>query len=166
MTKQSTFVLSKKFVESTPRPWLSPLRRRLFRRSSSSSNNKADKPKVEQRFYQRLLTALSTRHDNNTESNSTSRLVVVSPDLLGSGSACNPTTTMSSDGQELQHYNKLPLLNISDWTDQIVDLMAKTEKSANIDRWCIVANGGCSPIALQVAQRSVEGTVSFHKKVS
>jgi hypothetical protein len=108
-------------------------------------------------FYQRLLTALSTRHD--TES-STPRLVVVSPDLLGSGSAGNPTM---SDGQELQ---KLPLLNISDWTDQIVDLMAKTEKSANVDRWCVVANGGCSPIALQVAQRSVEGTVSFHKKVS
>jgi hypothetical protein len=108
-------------------------------------------------FHQRLTDAVSSRHDNER---APCHLVVVSPDLLGSGSACNPK---SNDGQELQ---RLPLLNVSDWTDQIDDLMERTENLNEIDRWCVVANGGCSPIALQVAQRSVERTASFQKNVT
>jgi hypothetical protein len=113
-------------------------------------------------FHQRLLSALATRLD--TKGSSTCRLVIISPDLLGSGSACNVTS--SDDDQEL---DQLPLLNVSDWTDQIVDLMAKTEQEKKIDNWCVVANGGCSPIALQVAaKRSVDGGTAkpFQKAVS
>jgi len=111
-------------------------------------------------FYRRLLDALSERHRDGVNS-SCRRLVILSPDLLGSGSGCNPIT--SDDGLELK---KLPLLNVSDWTGQLENLMAKTEESTDIDRWCIVTNGGCSPIALQVAQRSVEATASFRKNVT
>ena len=110
-------------------------------------------------FYHRLLNSLA-----KNKTSSSCRLVIVSPDLLGSGSACNPTTTISNNnGQQQERKQHLPLLNISDWSDQLEDLMTKIEEesSSSIDRWCLVANGGCSPIAIQVAQRSVQGSASF-----
>jgi hypothetical protein len=109
-------------------------------------------------FFNRLLDALSTRHGDTTKS-----LVLVVPDLLGSGSACNPTLR-NNGAHELK---RLPLLNISDWSDQVVHLMAGVEQEhPEIDNWCIVANGGCSPIALQVAQRFIEGTSPSQQVVS
>jgi len=66
----------------------------------------------------------------------------VVPDLLGSGSACNATAT------------NFPLFAVSDWVDQVQELMLSVEAadtSGGIDQWCVVANGGCSPIALQLA---------------
>ena len=94
-------------------------------------------------YYQRLITSLIARQAKIGE-----RLVVVVPDLLGSGSACNATA-----GSEV--VQKFPLFNISDWTDQLEDLMSSveiaSESSNGIDRWCVVTNGGCSPIALQLA---------------
>ena len=53
-----------------------------------------------------------------------------------------------------------PLLNISDWSEQVLDLMMHTANSEVIDEWVVVANGGCSPIALQVAARTNLTTVS------
>ena len=35
--------------------------------------------------------------------------------------------------------------------------MKDLEQKDDIDQWCIIANGGCSPIALQIAERSVGG---------
>jgi hypothetical protein len=35
--------------------------------------------------------------------------------------------------------------------------MKGLEQEDDIDQWCIIANGGCSPIALQIAERSVGG---------
>ena len=98
-------------------------------------------------YYQRLVSSLIAKQVNAGE-----HLVVVVPDLLGSGSACNATA-----GTEI--VNKFPLFNISDWTDQVEALMSSVEAAAknsyggNIDEWCVVANGGCSPIALQLAER-------------
>lgn len=112
-------------------------------------------------FYERLLNSL---HDNP---NRPDRLLILSPDLLGSGSACDPSIS------GLEGYIKhLPLLNISDWSDQLIDLMAKNQVSSTgdpggpIDRWCVIANGGCSPIALQAAARSLDESCPLSKPVS
>jgi hypothetical protein len=124
-------------------------------------------------------TTVTTTANNNN--NNGQRFVIVAPDLLGCGSACQPTivttttttsattTTVRSNTtmpeQVTQICTTLPLMNISDWTDQIVHLMADVEhkrqdsRSSTIERWCIVANGGMAPIALQVGQRWVEKVV-------
>ena len=111
-------------------------------------------------FYKRLINAMAVSEYAPEQSH----LMVVCPDLLGSGSASNPAIPSAPELEK----RPLPLLNISDWTDQLVDLMAKTEQCSlnRIDEWCVVANGGCSPIALQVAQRSVEGKAPFQQPVS
>ena len=98
-------------------------------------------------YYQRLVSSLVAKQAKVGE-----RLVVVVPDLLGSGSACNATV-----GTEV--VKAFPLFNISDWTGQVETLMSSVEATSetkygvNIDQWCVVANGGCSPIALQLAER-------------
>jgi hypothetical protein len=101
-------------------------------------------------FYERLLLAFSSLPTRSK------RYIIISPDLLGSGSGCDPIISFS-DGPSTAKYPHM--LNISDWTDQLLDLMARNEKVDNvtvIDRWCVIANGGCSPIALQVAARSLD----------
>lgn len=96
------------------------------------------------------------------------RYVLISPDLLGSGSACDPNVSLAEGTQAAKY---LPLLNISDWADQLIDLMASneeltTEQRATIDRWCVVANGGCSPIALQVAEKSMQPNCFLKQPIS
>ena len=110
-------------------------------------------------YYDRLLE--SPEKDNNDRP---TRLVFLVPDLLGSGSASAP---IASDGSDML---QLPLLKVSDWANQMQDLMADYEarsesKGHPIGQWTVVANGGCSPIALEVAQSSVEGTAPFTAKV-
>jgi hypothetical protein len=101
-------------------------------------------------FYNRLIRHLHARYGQK----SSRSYIVVVPDLVGSGSACNP----SWNGKEM---SKLPLFNTSDWSDQMVQLMAEVQTSKpEIQSWCVVANGGCSPIALQVAKRSVENNTA------
>jgi hypothetical protein len=110
-------------------------------------------------FYERLLNAFSSNADRSD------RLLIISPDLLGSGSACDPA--ISNSDQSIPKH--LPLLNISDWTAQLIDLMVESEASQaehTIDRWCIVANGGCSPIALQVAEKASDPSCPLTKPVS
>jgi hypothetical protein len=103
-------------------------------------------------FYNRLIQHLHARYGQK----SSHSYIVVVPDLVGSGSACNPTR----NGNEM---SKLPLFNISDWSDQIVHLMAEVQTTKpEIQSWCLVANGGCSPIALQVAKRSVENSTAVN----
>eukprot|EP00536_Pseudo-nitzschia_multiseries_P007894 jgi/Psemu1/287433/fgenesh1_pg.191_\ len=125
-------------------------------------------------YYQRLVHSLVTKHasiamdgtkiqDDNNQQRNNHRVIVVVPDLLGSGSACNATvskatmkendgqTTSNGKGEEMA--KTFPLFNISDWTDQLEALMSSMENASEIDQWCVVANGGCSPIALQLAER-------------
>jgi hypothetical protein len=137
-------------------------------------------------FYQRLISSLikkytttTTTHQTDNESTiKNERLVIVVPDLLGSGSACNATTTTTTTTatatattttllDDIYHHqdqvvHKFPLFNISDWTEQIQDLMLSIEEkeyddktsmhtTTSIDQWCVITNGGCSPIALQIA---------------
>jgi hypothetical protein len=100
--------------------------------------------------------------------NSRLRYIVAVPDLLGSATACNATltpiftTTNPTDNENdptattTTVRDAFPLFNISDWTDQILNLMQQMEVDyPHIHKWAIVANGGCSPIALQVAARSL-----------
>lgn len=113
-------------------------------------------------FYERLLKAFSV------STNVFNNLLILSPDLLGSGSACNPQWSSVSDLSFPKH---LPLLNISDWTDQVIHLMTQTEMASidgtvGVDRWCVIANGGCSPIALQVAQRALDLDCPLAKPVT
>ena len=121
-------------------------------------------------FYQRLFAALNAHnYDDGNSSNAgrNTEFVVLAPDLIGSGTATNITATIEDDSSSTPSNDKknqpqhLPLLNISDWTDQLMDLMAKTESDyPHLNNWCIVANGGCSPIALQVAAKSKEDNSS------
>jgi hypothetical protein len=107
-------------------------------------------------FYNRLIRQLQARYDQK----SSHSYIVVVPDLVGSGSACNPTW----NGNEMI---KLPLFNVSDWSDQMVHIMTEVQTTKpEIQSWCLVANGGCAPIALQVAKRSVENTSTDAVNVS
>ena len=69
-------------------------------------------------FYDRLLCSLRKQYDDSNDgetiSSSQQSLLFLVPDLLGSGSGCRPLA--AEDGSE---FNKLPLLNISDWSDQL-----------------------------------------------
>ena len=95
-------------------------------------------------FYHRLFHAFANHSISSTSPLSQQRLLFVAPDLIGSGGATNPTTESSRKLPRV-----LPLFNISDWTHQLLHVME--EHDNEVDCWCIVANGGCSPIALQIA---------------
>eukprot|EP00980_Cylindrotheca_fusiformis_P020680 scaffold7719_cov95-Cylindrotheca_fusiformis.AAC.2 len=105
------------------------------------------------RLYQAFFASQSTAASRPS-------LYLITPDLLGNGDAvCQQPPSKTRP--------PIPLFNISDWSDQIVTLMTKMEDQyEDINKWCVVANGGCSPIALQVAQRSVEGTAPFQRPVT
>lgn len=84
------------------------------------------------------------------------KIIFLAPDLLGCGSACNP---MKIEGTEQINVKKLPILFPADWAEQLVDFMTQYE-SINADTladnntsWCVVANGGCVPIALEIGKR-------------
>ncbi len=110
-------------------------------------------------YYNRLFAFFLQERCNNNDNSmmEDQRLVILAPDLLGSATACCPTDIAS--GTVIT--NKLPLLNITDWSGQILHLMSEyetkcrsEERGYTVDNWCIVANGGCSPIALHVAASS------------
>jgi len=111
-------------------------------------------------YYDRLMLALDEKYGGGDR-----RYVFISPDLLGSGSACSP---IIESGEEIE---KLPLLTIRDWSEQLEELMADYEAKSTseghvVENWCVVANGGCSPIALKVAEHAAELTVPFEGKVT
>ena len=106
-------------------------------------------------YYDRLLKSLRDRCGDMGH-----RFVFLVPDLLGSATASGPTDDIGGTIPEL------PLLNITDWTSQIAHLMAEHEAKSEaggcpVGSWGIVANGGCSPMALQVAASSSSGTAPF-----
>eukprot|EP00985_Skeletonema_marinoi_P034814 scaffold44959_cov124-Skeletonema_marinoi.AAC.1 len=111
-------------------------------------------------YYDRLLKSLAN------EDVQSSRLVFISADLLGSFTASSPIG--SDSGQELK---KFPLLNITDWAEQLEHLMSEYERKSckeghEIRNWAIVANGGCAPIALKVTQSAVEKSAPFEKDLT
>lgn len=111
-------------------------------------------------YYDRLFASLLKEKysSNNTAvAGDDRRLVILAPDLLGSATACSPIDIATNTPITKQ----LPLLNITDWSTQILHLMSEYETKCEfeereyaIDNWSIVANGGCSPIALLVAASS------------
>eukprot|EP00986_Skeletonema_menzelii_P020060 scaffold29997_cov171-Skeletonema_menzelii.AAC.6 len=115
-------------------------------------------------YYDRLLNSLADANNNNVQQGG--RMVFISPDLLGSYTASSPIR--SDSGQELK---KFPLLNITDWAEQLGHLMSEYEQKSceegyEIRNWAIVANGGCAPIALKVAQSAVEKSAPFEKDLT
>jgi hypothetical protein len=112
-------------------------------------------------YYDRLLNSLADAHANVQ-----GRMAFISPDLVGSYTASSPIR--SDNGQELKRF---PLLNITDWAEQLEHLMSEYEKKScnegyEISNWAIVANGGCAPIALKVAQSAVEKSAPFEKDLT
>ena len=116
-------------------------------------------------FYNRILESIYEQYHSHEEGFSNQNYVVVVPDLLGSGTACNPLLVDKSetDGGVKQ----LPLLTVHDWTSQLNQLMANLESDfPRIDHWCVVANGGCSPIALQIAATEPMRSSLFRQPVT
>lgn len=107
-------------------------------------------------YHDRLLKSLA---DDFAEHES--RVIFLSPDLLGSYTACSPVEV--ANGRVLQ---KFPLLNITDWSDQLQHLMSEYENKCEISTWSIVANGGCAPIALKVAQSAIDKSAPFKKALT
>jgi len=106
-------------------------------------------------YHDRLLSSLRERYGDIQH-----RLVFLSPDLLGSATASGP---MDERGDPIL---TVPLLNITDWTDQVTRLMAECEIESEgaghvVGSWTVIANGGCSPIALKVASDSVRKVAPF-----
>lgn len=101
-------------------------------------------------FYNRLLQALYKKRSEMK--NDARRVVVLAPDLLACGSASNPIVVV--DDSEQEAIQKLPLFNVTDWSSQMQQFMASYEQEqSHVDiNWCIVSNGGCVPIALDIAQ--------------
>ncbi len=144
-------------------------------------------------YYDRLLSEippLIETVENDAGPGPERELIFLAPDLLGCGTACNPsvitldTKEASNDSgvdhdhdhdHDTIHLKKLPLLRVDDWADQLVDLMVKYElelkgkRNSNDGRqqrveeynWCIVSNGGCVPIALEIGQRYAKGQLQL-----
>ena len=138
-------------------------------------------------YYGRLLISLREEFDrirNNAGGvhGERGRIVLIVPDLLGCGSACDPTLVgkdAAGGGGEtatVEDINKsavvrprrIPLLGVNDWSDQIASLMADYERglprSTRLGdgvRWCVLANGGCTPVALAVGEKFASGTAPF-----
>ena len=113
-------------------------------------------------YYDRLLQSLKEQYDDIN-----SRVVFITPDLLGSATACGPIV----DSDTVPSLDKLPLLNITDWSDQVSHLMSEYETKSKeegnqIVNWSIVANGGCAPIALKVAADRTKNTTPFKASVT
>ena len=100
-------------------------------------------------YYDRLLSSLRERVAGTTAS------IFLAPDLLGSSTASAP---VDSRGDGPRTY---PLLNITDWSDQVCRLMDDygrglgddDDEGRRIESWTLVTNGGCAPIALSAAAR-------------
>lgn len=112
-------------------------------------------------YYNRLLQSLRERYGDIDH-----RLVFLAPDLLGSATASGPVDVDTSEA-----ITKVPLLNITDWTSQVSQLMAEYEaknqaEGHEISNWSVVTNGGCSPIALQVASNFVSSAAPFQSAIS
>ena len=97
-------------------------------------------------YYNRLLQQLPKNQRSNH--------VFLVPDLLGSSSACNPIIR-GHDSKKVST-TKLPLLTIDDWSSQLVHLMQEYQEShPHVTEWCVVANGGCATIRLDLSKQNI-----------
>ena len=116
-------------------------------------------------YYDRLLNELSQRKNDLFEKGS-QRYIFLAPDLLACGSASDPQLVHDSTSTiQYDEIKKLPLFVVDDWADQMIDFMRSFEKNVTVGQdcketinWCIVSNGGCVPIALEIGKRYVEST--------
>ena len=123
-------------------------------------------------YYDRLLNELRTRRSDLSQKNS-HRYIFLAPDLLACGSTSYPQLLHNSRSTfESEKIKKLPLFVVDDWADQMIDLMKNIEKNVTTGtmhdsketiNWCVVSNGGCVPIALEIGKRYMES--SRRKKV-
>ena len=119
-------------------------------------------------YYDRLLHEFQEFPSEGEESDHDINMIFLAPDLLGCGTACNPRLISNDDGDS-KTMKALPLITVENWSDQLIHLMRnyeKSSKSATTDasnniEWCIVSNGGCVPIALEIAQRYVKDKSIF-----
>lgn len=110
-------------------------------------------------YYDRLLNEIqnimTSRHEERTQYDED--LMFLVPDLLACGSASNPKLYNDEiRGNFTSDMKQIPLLQTQDWSNQILDLMTKQESTVDgpIDYY-IVSNGGCIPIALDIANRQL-----------
>jgi hypothetical protein len=102
------------------------------------------------RWYDRLLAVLAERSTDD-------RYHFLVPDLLASGSACQPRFHANKKVSDPRSLKKLPLFSTLDWSKQMEHFMENLKQIANKTygsdrvRWILVANGGCAPIAINVA---------------
>lgn len=108
-------------------------------------------------YHDRLLKSIA----DDLADDQKRRMVFLSPDLLGSYTASSPV--ISDSGEELKIF---PLLNVTDWTEQLEHLMSEYETKSCVSNWAIVANGGCAPIALNVARLAADKSASFKKELT
>jgi hypothetical protein len=105
-------------------------------------------------YHDRLLHEFQICSSLKTSDND---MVFIAPDLLGCGTACDPRLILEDNGNS-NPMKQLPLITVENWSDQLIDLMQNYErsvKSTNVE-WSIVSNGGCVPIALEIAKRRVQ----------
>ena len=105
-------------------------------------------------YYDRLLAEFQSFRYKESDG----RNIFLAPDLLGCGSACHADLISSEGSYSLQ---QLPLLNVNNWSDQLIDLMSKYENDLGTSEveWCVVSNGGCVPIALEIAKQYVDNPI-------
>ncbi len=112
-------------------------------------------------YYDRLLHQFESGGNEllQERGNSEYDYVFLSPDLLGCGSACHPYLTSANTNSSL---SALPLFSVNDWSEQLISLMSTYERANNQNEveWCIISNGGCVPIALEIATRYIRSESS------
>lgn len=137
-------------------------------------------------YYDRLLQELPNSHnkiflENENSDHEMHNLIFLAPDLLGCGTACNPQLVDDSNDKEevvvQSIINKLPLFKVNDWADQLLDLMTQYEfklkqkddnnTSNNHEiNWCVVSNGGCVPIALEIGAKSKSSSTTITSPIT
>jgi hypothetical protein len=99
-------------------------------------------------YYDRLLEELAFCEAPS----SSNTYAFLAPDLLGSASACNPK--IRGLNGDIVSTKKLPLFTVEDWSTQLIQLMKDYQYSnPDLKQWCVVANGGCVTIGLNIAQQ-------------
>lgn len=109
-------------------------------------------------YFDRLLTQLAQAHLKQIDS-----YQFIALDLLASGSASNPIITRDDKTNQTISTVHLPLFTLDDWSNQLVHFMSQYQQShKNIQEWCIVANGGCAPLALEVVSQCNRSNLNPH----
>jgi len=99
-------------------------------------------------YYDRLLDELARRYGGTILHKPTlHRFVFVVPDLIGCGTASNPSLVTDEESSDVK---KLPLLSVDDWSDQLMGLVSECESEqmrlgdelTGDVSWCILSNGG------------------------